>query len=406
MEGVSTVSARILEYNAGRAADLLTVKYSKMAARPFAFYRATCHLFAEAWPRRSPLNSTPPVWGCGDLHFENFGSYKGDNRLVYFDVNDFDESALLPAAWEITRLAASIFVGAKELGIGARSAAPLVRTYLEAYRDALRSERALWVERDSATGMTRDLLDDVRLRRRKGLLKGRTTHHRGKRRLTIDGERALVAPPREQKLVRALVARATAGEDQGKFYRVLDVARRISGLGSLGMPRWVALIEGKGSPDANYLLDIKEARVSAAEAASPYAQPRWKTQAERSVQLQRRIQAMPPALLHAVGTAAHSYALRELQPAKDRLHLEDWSGDLKRLGDAMETMGRVTAWAALRGSGRQGSATADELGAFGRDRSWMPAVVALARRMSAQTLSDWKQFRGDVRAGRVISPRG
>ena len=82
MESVNEVTERILRFNAGRAADLLKIKYAKMAERPFAFYRATCHLFADAWPRDSALNSTPPVWGCGDLHFENFGSYKGDNRLV------------------------------------------------------------------------------------------------------------------------------------------------------------------------------------------------------------------------------------------------------------------------------------------------------------------------------------
>lgn len=405
MEGVNEVTARVLRFNAGRAADLLEIKYAKMAGKPFAFYRATCHLFADAWPRDSALNSTPAVWGCGDLHFENFGSYKGDNRLVYFDVNDFDESALVPAAWEVTRLAASIFVGGEVLGIGARSAAPLVRTYLESYRKALGNERALWVERDSATGMTRELLDEVRLRRRKGLLKGRTTEKRGMRELVVDGERALVATPGEQELVRSLVAGATAGEEHPGFYTVLDVARRISGLGSLGLPRWVVLIEGEGSPDENYLLDVKEARSSAAAVASPYAQPSWKNEATRSVQLQRRIQAMPPALLHAVGTTGQSYALRELQPAKDRLHMEDWGGDLDRLAEAMQTMGQVTAWAALRGAGHQGSASVNELVAFARGRSWMPEVVTLARHLAAHTLTEWKLFRDDVRAGSVISPR-
>jgi len=405
MEGVSAVTARILRYNEGRSADLLEVKYKKMAAHPFAFYRATCHLFADAWPASSALNSTPPVWGSGDLHFENFGSYKGDNRLVYFDINDFDESACLPASWDVTRLAASVFVGAADLGIGVRSAGPLVRAYLESYRAALHNEQALWVERDSAKGMTRHLLDEVRLRRRKGLLKGRTALHGGKRRLIVDGERALKASAAEQALVRKLVARATAHEGNDNFYRVLDAARRISGLGSLGMPRWVVLIDGNGSPDQNYLLDVKEARASAAAAASPFGQPEWKTEAERSVQLQRRIQAMPPALLHSVGTAAHSYALRELQPAKDRLRLEDWNGDLKKLGDAMRTMGQVTAWAVLRASGRYGSASADSLAKFAREKGWIPAVVALSRTMATQTLLDWQSFGADVLAGRTIVPR-
>ena len=81
-----SVAARILRFNEGRDPERLDMKYEAMRQSPFAFFRGTCHLFWEDWPRDSPLNSAPVTWVCGDLHFENFGTYKGDNRLVYFDI--------------------------------------------------------------------------------------------------------------------------------------------------------------------------------------------------------------------------------------------------------------------------------------------------------------------------------
>jgi uncharacterized protein (DUF2252 family) len=91
---VSDVFERIRLFNQGRNADVLRLKYRRMLTDPFAFLRGTCHLFYEDWPNSSSLNSSPSVWICGDLHLNNFGSYKGDDRLAYFDINDFDEAAL------------------------------------------------------------------------------------------------------------------------------------------------------------------------------------------------------------------------------------------------------------------------------------------------------------------------
>ena len=165
MGGLSAVGARIVRYHAGRAADLLQRKYQAMAASPFAFYRGSCHLFVDAWPARTPLNDAPAIWSCGDLHFENLGCYKGDNRLVYFDVNDFDESALLPLTWDLVRFTASVLVGAPELRITAGDATALASLYLDAFARALASGKARWVERETATGMARELLDAVRKQR-------------------------------------------------------------------------------------------------------------------------------------------------------------------------------------------------------------------------------------------------
>ena len=401
---MSAVLARIVRYHEGRAPDLLERKYAAMGASPFAFYRGSCQLFVDAWPARTALNDAPAIWSCGDLHFENLGCYKGDNRLVYFDLNDFDEAALLPISWDLTRFTASVLVGAPQLGVSARGAGELAAHYLDEFATALAWGKARWVERETATGMVRELLDAVRERKRKALLNSRTREKHERRRIRVDGVKALEASRADRASVTKLVERL--GEERGekKFYRVVDVARRVAGCGSLGLARWIILVEGKGSPRGNYLLDLKEARAPASTGQSPCRQPQWKTDAERIVAVQRRVQAVSPALLASLKMNGRGFVLRELQPLEDRMRMEAWGGDHENLCDAMTTMGRVTAWAALRASGRDGSAIADDLIAFAAERSWKRAVLAMARRVAERTLAEWRDFRDDIAAGRVSAP--
>ena len=403
MGSVSAVSARIVRYDEGRAPDLLERKYAAMAASPFAFYRGSCQLFVDAWPARTALNDAPAIWSCGDLHFENLGCYKGDNRLVYFDLNDFDEAALLPISWDLARFSASVLVGAPQLGVSGTQAADLAVRYLDAFAAALAWGKARWVERETAAGMVRELLDAVRERKRKTLLNERTKEKHGRRRIRVDGVKALEAPRRDAAAVTKVVEQLGADLGEKKFYRVVDVARRVAGCGSLGLSRWIVLVEGKGSPRGNYLLDLKEARTPASTGQSPCRQPHWKTDAERIVAVQHRVQAVSPALLTSLKMNGRSFVLRELQPLQDRMRMEAWGGDHESLCDAMTTMGRVTAWAALRASGRQGSAVADDLIAFAGERGWKRGVLAMAHRVAERTLSEWRDFRADVAVGRVAA---
>ena len=92
---MNQITLAIADYNAGRDPERLRRKLALIAADPFAFMRGTCHLFyagLSALPAAPVLRAAPRVWICGDLHLENFGTFKGDNRLVYFDLNDFDET--------------------------------------------------------------------------------------------------------------------------------------------------------------------------------------------------------------------------------------------------------------------------------------------------------------------------
>ena len=110
---VLDVIGRIRQFNQGRDPDRLALKYELMRQNAFAFLRGTYHLFYERLPRAPVFRQAPVTWVCGDLHFQNFGSYKGDDRLVFFDMNDFDEAALAPCTWDLVRFLASILVGAR-----------------------------------------------------------------------------------------------------------------------------------------------------------------------------------------------------------------------------------------------------------------------------------------------------
>jgi uncharacterized protein (DUF2252 family) len=385
---------RIAQFNAGREPERLAVKFRAMRESAFAFLRATAHLFWEDWRASYPaLADAPLVWATGDLHLENVGSFLGDNRLVYFDLNDFDEGSLAPATWELGRFLTSVHIAAKSLEISTKGAGELVTTFLDAYRDALTDGKARWVERAVATGMVKELLDNVRGRTREALLDTRTIFRRQRRELRIDGRRALEIEKRERERVARAIERFGHSMPEPRFFKVLDVARRVAGTASLGVRRYVVLVRGTGSPDGNWLLDLKEARPSALAPFVAGDQPSWPNDAERIVRVQHRMQAISPALLRAIDLDGAHFVLRELQPTEDRLALEHWHGKLGRLCKVMTTIGHLVAWAQLRSSSRDGSARIDDLIAFAAQRPWRRELVRAAAEYSRRVERDWRVFR-------------
>ena len=383
---------RIAAFNAGRDPERLALKYRAMRASPFAFLRGTCHLFSGVLAQSQLPADAPLVWACGDLHLENFGSYKGDNRLVYFDLNDFDEAALAPCTWDLARLLASVLVAAGALGVDEQSALRLCRAFVDAYAGALLTGKARWVERETAQGMVRDLLDSTRNRSRAQFLDRRTVRSGKTRSIRIDGKKALAADPTQRKRIETFIRGFASTQAKPGFYRLLDVARRIAGTGSLGVERFVLLIEGKGSPDANYLLDLKQGMPSTLAPHFAAGQPRWGNEAERVVCLQERVQAISPAFLRPVTIDGVAYILKGLQPAEDRVALDLWHGHIDRLLGLMTTLGEVVAWSELRSAGRQGSAGADELIDFGGRKKWRTEILAVARACRKQVDRDWREF--------------
>lgn len=386
------VVREIQTYNVGRDPERLALKYNAMRKSPFAFLRGSCHLFYAQLPRGGSLKSAPRVWACGDMHLENFGSYQADNRLVYFDLNDFDDAALAPASWDLLRFLTSLRVAAESLGAGASDTALLGEYFLDSYAATLASGKAYWVERETARGLLHDLLDGLHDRQRASFLNTRTVIKRGRRLLKVDGMKALPASDTQRLALNLFMTEFAKGQANPDFYAVLDVARRVAGTGSLGVERFVILVNGKGGTDGNYLLDLKKALPSSLLPALKIAQPPWTTEAHRVVALQRRMQAVSMAFLQPVHFNETPCVLRALQPSEDRVSLKSARCSSGELSELIGTLGCLIGWAHLRGSGRQGSAIADELIAFGQRRKWRTRLLDLSQLCAVQLHRDAAAF--------------
>lgn len=383
---------RILKANKNRDVERLAIKYSAMRANSFSFLRGTCHLFYDHLSKNSPHQSVPLTWCCGDLHLENFGSYKGDNRLTYFDINDFDEAALAPATWELARLVTSILVSAQSFGISNANAQALSAQFLSAYASAILLGKARCVERETAHGMVRELMEQLRLRTRANFLNGRSQKKGKLRRFRLDGKKTLPVSEEQRIKVSDFIRHFARSQPHPEFFQIIDIARRIAGTGSLGVDRYAILVEGKGSPDQNYLLDLKQAQTSSIAKHLGTIQPAWANQAERVVTLQQRMQAVSMAFLHPVVVDGQSYVLRALQPLEDRVPLAKYYNHIDPMIGVVQVMGQCVAWAQLRSSGRQGSAIADALIDFANRKKWGYQLLELSHVLADQCKNDWQIY--------------
>ncbi|GAP96460.1 DUF2252 domain-containing protein [Leptolyngbya sp. NIES-2104] len=389
-----TVVDRIIEFNQGRDPELLKLKYKAMSKDAFVFLRGTCHLFYQDLPVEGVFRSAPPVWSCGDLHLQNFGTFKGDDRLVYFDVNDFDESLLAPCTWDISRLIISTIVGAHALNISDEDAIELCQYFLEIYTKELSSGKDRTIHNEVSTGLVKELLTQLKTRKRKDFLDERTELKGKQRSLKLIDGKTTPATEDQRQRVKDAIAKYAESQENLKFYTVLDVMHRIAGTGSLGLDRYVILVEGNGSPNQNYLLDLKASRSSSLRPYTPYPQPNWSNEAERITAIQDRFQESPPALLTPLVIQNQPYVLRELQPTADRVNLESKDGKIKRLKKVIKTMAEVTAWGQMRSTGRQKSAIADDLIEFAATApEWHSEVMEYARSYAAQVERDYQAFK-------------
>ena len=384
-----------------RNPDRIQLKYSAMAANPFSFFRGTCHLFYEDLPQTGIFRSAPPVWICGDLHLQNFGSFKGndnlglqktDRKLVYFDINDFDESVLAPCSWDLARFLVSLLVA--DLGLNEPEGIQLSEFFIHTYTQTLVTGKACTIHRETAQGIVKDLLQTLKHRKRKSFIKSRLD--RKLRALKRIPNKILNVAPDDLHRIHGLVSDWGNRQPNPNFFKVLDIAQRIVGIGSLGLERYLILIEGKGYPNGSYLLDLKAARSSSLQPYLQTLQPLWTSEAHRIVEIQSRIQESPPAMLNVLTdpnhSPNHSYVLRELQPTADKLDLNTMPRSPKQLKSLIETLASIVAWGHLRSAGRQRSAIADDLIAFGTDLSWQADLLDYARHYAQQVRLDQQEF--------------
>jgi uncharacterized protein (DUF2252 family) len=381
----------------------LHLKYQRMRVNQFAFFRGTCHLFYEDWPTDTSLNQAPATWICGDLHLENFGSFKGTDRQIYFDINDFDEAAFAPCTWDLTRFLTSVLVAAHTLDLKIKDAEKLCILYLDIYRQALTNKKPKSVRADNTSnddnGMIHDLFQQLQDRKRQDFLDERTEVKGKRRQIRIDPEKAMPLSERERSHLQSFLHTWAETQENPAFFDCLDVVERIAGLGSVGLKRYLLLIEGKGSPDRNYLLDLKQATPSSLQPYLTLPQPQWSDEATRIMSLQTQSQAVSPALLHDVTIGGESFVLKELQPTQDRVNLSQWNGKLSRLEKVITTMAQLTAWAHLRGYRRSADlietspdTQEDALIAFAQTSDWYTSLLQYAKNYADQVEVDYQEF--------------
>jgi uncharacterized protein (DUF2252 family) len=398
---VSTIPERIKQFNSNRLAAYTALKYQTMAEDPFRFFRGTCHLFYEDLSKAPIFPSSPITWICGDLHLENFGTYKGDNRLIYFDLNDFDEGLLAPAAWEVVRMTTSIFVGCESLGINKKEIRQIADLFLRAYTTHLAAGKPRYIEEETANGIVRTFLERICQRKQKELVRQRTEEGKnGKLQLRIDHVRFF---PIDKDLRKDLMAHVNQWMHKNAVlkdrYQAIDACFRIAGTGSLGVHRYVFLVRNTNDPKKHLLIDMKEAPPSSVQPWLDVPQPAWASEAERVVTIQQRMQNINPALLSTTTFQGQPYVMKEMQPTADKIDFLTVKDRYKDIACVVEDMAFLTASAQLRSAGRQGASVPDLLIDFGSDTHWQGAVLDYAVQYSQQVKKDYQDYFTAYKAG-------
>jgi uncharacterized protein (DUF2252 family) len=392
---------RITAFNKNLLPDMVKLKYEAMAENIYRFYRGTCHLFYEDLNNASPLPPSPSTWICGDLHLENFGSFKADNRLVYFDLNDFDEAVLAPCIWEVARMLTSIFIAFENLEIEEEKAIKMAQLYLRSYSATLTKGKAIGIEPRTAKGIVCTFLIKANNRKQKELLKKRTTEKKHKLFLSLDHEKHFeLDKPLKKELTRFINEWIETSNDGPYNYRVVDCVFRLAGTGSVGVKRYLFLLKSLNTKNKFLLLDMKQATQSSLQPYLTVNQPHWESEAQRVIQIQQRMQNFSPALLGATMFKGDSYVLQEMQPTEDSINFGVIKDQYRDIYMVIDDMALLTASSQLRSSGRQGSAIADKLIAHGLSTQWQDEVLNYSLKYARQVKQDYKQYLTGYKKGK------
>ena len=374
-EVVQIIRAR----DAGGEPERLAMKYKAMRDDASAFFRGACHLYFHRLAQGPQPPDASLAWICGDLHLNNFAILAGAEGRAVFAVNDFDECGLAPVSFDILRAASSLYVARKRLNLDREQAKALVAVFVQAFAEALQRADAGESAPPGKADRTALALANARA------LEARTCLVDGKRRLRVDGKYALPATPAQQRAVRTLLSGDTAA---GKL-TVLDVARRVAGLGSLGRERFSILARTAGG--GLRLLDLKEARASAAAPFGGVVQPKWPSEAARIVAVESRCDPALQDMLTAVGAPRSAMILRELRPREARLDIADLGGGAA-LRAHLTDLARAAARVSIRTAGWNGAAQLAAFAAVGAGRAWQAELATLAVDLARRSKDDWRAF--------------
>lgn len=410
-----------------RVPELVPIRYGRMLEAPFRFYRGAASIMAMDL---GPVPNTGlTVQLCGDAHLLNFRLLASPERHLVFDINDFDETLAGPFEWDVKRLAASFAIAGRANGFSVKEQNDVVRTCVGTYRERIREFAGMrtldiWYAQDDADRL-RELMassmdKESRHRTAEATSRARTRTHLQAfaklTRVTSEGRRIAPDPPlitplrdlltdssedaeeKELKTIVAGYARTLSSERRHllRHYRLVDMARKVVGVGSVGTRCWVLLLLGRDDGDP-LLLQAKEAEESVL-AAHTGGEP-YDNQGRRVVAGQRLIQTTSDIFLgwtHVIGLdgRGRDFYVRQLR---------DWKGIARP-----ETMdpGLLSLFAQLCGAclarahARSGDPVA--IGAYlgGSDR-FDRALIEFAQAYADQNERDFEALGAAARSGRI-----
>ena len=398
---MSKLSDRLIAFNKDLLPDMIQLKYEAMTENAFRFYRGTCHLFYEDLANAGALPLSPLVWICGDLHIENFGSYKGDNKMVYFDLNDFDEALLAPASYELTRMVTSIFIAFDSLDIEPEKALKMARLFVKNYCNTLAKGKAISIDPRTAKGIVCDFLTAANDSTEKDIIKKLTVGKKNKSVLLVeDAQHFKVDKKLRSELKTHINEWITTSSDGPYNYKVKGVVFRLAGTGSIGVKRYLFLLKSTNTKNKYLFVDMKQARPSSVLPYTTVQQLQWPTEADRVIAIQQRMQNVSSSLLSATVFREDSYVIQQLQPVKDTIKFKLLKDEYRDIYQVIDDMAALTASAQLRSGGIHGSAIIDELEAWGNDQQWQDTIIEYSRKYAEKVKRYYKQFVADNKAGK------
>ncbi|HWD03264.1 MAG TPA: DUF2252 domain-containing protein [Amycolatopsis sp.] len=369
-----------------RVPDLLPIRYERMALSPFSYFRGA------ALPMASDLALSPrtnfTVQACGDAHLANFGLFASPERRLVFDLNDFDETLPGPWEWDVKRLAASLEIAGRDNELPRKHRRDIVTSAVGEYRRAMREfSRSpvlqVWYAHADEEMVRTTFAGDLGARHRKKLArttaKARTRDNLGAlRRFTeiTDGTRRIASdPPLVVRVEELGIPRTEASEMIGWLqdvlaayrdtlepdrrplldrYRVVDFARKVVGVGSVGTRCWMLLLVGRDEQDPLFL-QAKEAGPSVLERY--LARSEYDNFAQRVVVGQRLMQTVGDIFLGWVRVVGLDGCTRDFYVRQ----LRDWksSADIATMdATGLRAYGRLCAWTLARAHARTGDSIA------------------------------------------------
>jgi uncharacterized protein (DUF2252 family) len=430
------------EQNRTREADLVPVRHGRMLVSPFTFYRGAAKIMA------ADLAATPTaglsVQLCGDAHLSNFGAFASPERRLLFDVNDFDETLPGPFEYDVKRLAASFTIAGRNNGFGKADTKAATLGSVTAYREAMAGfaqmgTMEVWYARldeDDLVQRLRDAASAANKKAKKEAIQAEKTLRKGATKARtrdslqalsklgelVDGQYRIVSQPPIVVPARELEAayglsrdeieqaihqqfrayRATLRDDQRQLlerFELVDVARKVVGVGSVGTRAFIALLEGRDQQDPLFL-QVKEATRSVLE--GPLPKSRYKQHGERVVTGQRMMQAASDIYLgwsRGPLDPDRYYYWRQLRDMKVSAEVESMTPVGLRIYAAM------CGWTLARAHARSGDPVA--IAAYlGKRDTLDRSITDFSERYADQNDRDYQAFAEAVRSGRLQALEG